>query len=81
MNMTSEYAETGIRTRVKGLGSPCDNHYTIPASNGDIAHGYKRNLVVQYNGQKCLREDCNYFYYESNDPGKTEHDRKQSSEV
>lgn len=27
-----KYAETGIRTRVKGLGSPCDNHYTIPAN-------------------------------------------------
>ena len=26
-----EDAGTGIRTRVKGLGSPCDNHYTIPA--------------------------------------------------
>ncbi len=54
MNMTSEYAETGIRTRVKGLGSPCDNHYTIPAANAGIANGYKRNLVVQYNGQNAL---------------------------
>ena len=51
--MTSEYAETGIRTRVKGLGSPCDNHYTIPAANAGIANGYKRNLVVQYDGQNA----------------------------